>query len=121
MKAVTVVALFVLGVFVMAFGGLFGGAVHSMPSIGVSAIGCVISTLGLGLCLSGLAVAKSGVTLLLAEILSFIAILYGFFLSLMNIIFQSQFAPTLIYAIYMSVISIAGVLVVRRAHVKSTY
>lgn len=121
MKMVTVVGLFVLGIFVMAFGGVFGGAVHSMPSIGVSAIGCIISTLGLGLCLSGLAVAKSGVTMLVAEIFSFIAILYGLFLSLANIILQSQVAPTLMYGVYMGAISITAVLVVRRAHMKSTY
>jgi hypothetical protein len=118
-NVIAVVALFVLGFWVMAAGGIAGGAVHQTPSIGVSILGCIISTVGLGLCLSSLALAKSRSAFRIAEVLSFLAVVYGFYGSLVNIILQSQFAPTLIYGVYMSVISIAAVLVVRRAHIKS--
>jgi len=120
MNLAAVVGLFFLGFWVMAAGGIAGGGVHQTPSIAVSALGCVISTVGLGICLSGLVLAKSKLTMRVAEVLSVLAILYGLFHSLVNIILQSQFAPTLIYGIYMGVVSIAAFLLVRRAQSKST-
>jgi hypothetical protein len=117
-NVIAVFGLFVLGFWVMAAGGIAGGAVHQMPSLGVSILGCIISTVGLGLCLSGLALAKSRSAIRVAEVLSALAILYGFFHSLLNIIFQYQSAGTLIYGIYMTAVSIAAVLVVRRPHIK---
>ena len=115
-----VFGLFLLGFWIMAAGGIVGGAVHQTPSIAVSILGCIISTVGLGICLSGLALAKSRLATRVAEVLSFFAILYGFFHSLVNIIFQHQFAGTLIYGIYMAGISITAVLVVRRADMRLT-
>lgn len=120
MNIAAVFGLFLFGFFVMAAGGIAGGAVHQTPSIGMSILGCIISTVGLGICLSGLALAKSRLALRVAEVLSFLAILYGFFHSLLNIFFQHQFAGTVIYGIYMAGISIAAVLVVRRADTKLT-
>jgi hypothetical protein len=117
-KIVAVFGLFLLGFGLMAAGGIAGGALHQMPSTGASILGCVISTVGLGLCLSGLVLAKSRPAIRVAEVLSALAILYGFFHSLVNIIFQFQFAGPLIYGIYMSAMSIVAVLVVRRAHIK---
>ena len=113
------VGLFVLGFWVMIVGGLAGSAVHMDPSTAVSGMGCIISTIGLGLCLSGLAVARSRVTRGIAEVLSCLAILYGFFHSLLNIIHQSDTPATLVYGIYMSAISITGILVIRRFHIKA--
>jgi hypothetical protein len=119
-NVVAVFGLFLLGFWVMAAGGIVGSAVHQMPSIGVSILGCIVSTVGLGLCLSRLALAKSRLAIRLAEVLSFFAILYGLFHSLTNIIFQHQFTGTLIYGIYMAGISIVAVLVVRRADMRLT-
>lgn len=104
----------------MAAGGIAGSAVHQIPSISASILGCIISTVGLGICLSGLALAKSRLAIRVAEVLSFLAILYGIFNSLLNIVFQHQFAGTLIYGVYMAGISIAAVLVIRRADVRLT-
>ena len=120
MNLAAVGGLFLLGLFLMAAGGIAGGSVHQTPSLTVSALGCVISTIGLGICLSGLVLAKSKLTMRVAEVLSILAILYGFFHSLVNIVFQFGFAPAAIYGIYMSLVSIAAVLLVRRAHIKST-
>jgi hypothetical protein len=112
MRVIAIAGLFVLGFWCMAAGGIVGGAVHQIPSIGKSVLGCAISTVGLGLCLSGLVVAKSSLTMRVARDLACIAILYGIFGSLENIILQSQIRPTLIYGIYMSVISIVAILLV---------
>jgi len=120
MNIAAVVGLFLLGFFVMAAGGIAGGAVHQTPSFPVSAFGCLISTVGLGLCLCGMILAKSRLAMRIAEALSGLAILYGFFHSLINVILQSEFAPTLVYGAYMSLVSIAAILVLRRAHIKSS-
>ena len=56
-----------------------------------------------------------------AEILAFIAVLYGFFHSLMTIVFESGDAATLCYGVYMGIISTAAVLFVRRAHLKGSH
>ena len=113
------VGLFVLGFWAMVAGGIAGGAVHMYPSIVVSVVGCIISTIGLGLCLCGLAVARSAMTRGIAEVLSCLGVLYGFYHSLVNIIFQADTPATLVYGVYMSAISIIGVLVIRRFHIKA--
>jgi hypothetical protein len=121
MNILAVIGLFLMGFFVLAAGGIAGGAVHQTPSIGTSIVGCVISTVGLALCLTGIAIAKSKVAVRIAEVLSVLAIAYGFFHSLVNLILQND-AATLGYGIYMSVISIAAIfLLVRRAHVKASH
>ena len=99
MNVAAVIGLFLLGFWVMAAGDIAGGAVHQIPSIDLTILGCIISTVGLALCLSGLALAKSRSATSVAEVLSFLAILYGVFHSLINIIFQHQSAGTLIYGI----------------------
>jgi hypothetical protein len=119
MRLIAVVGLFVLGFWVMVAGGIAGSAVHMYPSIVVSVVGCMISTIGLGFCLSGLAVARSALTRGLAHVLSGLGVLYGFYHSLINIIYQAETLATLIYGIYMSAISIIGVLVIRRFHIKA--
>ena len=105
----------------MAAGAIAGSAVHSMPSIGTSVAGCLISTVGLGLCLIGLSIAKTKLAMRVAEILAFIAVLYGFFHSLMTIVFEAGDAATLCYGVYMGIISTAAVLFVRRAHLKASH
>jgi hypothetical protein len=112
MRVIAIAGLFVFGFWGMAAGGVVGSAVHQIPSLGKSVLGCVISTVGLGLCLSGLVVAKSTLAMRVARDLAYIAILYGIFQSLANIILQSQIRPTLMYGIYMSVISIVAILLV---------
>jgi hypothetical protein len=119
MRVFAVSVLFVLGFWIMAAGGILGGGVHQIPTIRTSAIGCLASTAGLGLCLSGLAIAKSRLAVKVAEVLSILAILYGFFHSLLNIVFQAQVAPTLIYGVYMAAISSAALLLFRRSYLRN--
>jgi hypothetical protein len=121
MNVIAVIALFIVGFFVMAAGAIAGSAVHSMPSIGTSVAGCLISTVGLGLCLTGIPIAKSKLAMRVAEMLAFIAVLYGFFHSLMTIVFESGDAATLCYGLYMGIISTAAILFVRRAHLKASH
>jgi hypothetical protein len=104
----------------MAAGAIVGEAVHSMPSIGASVVGCLISTVGLGLCLTAVFIAKSNLATLVAEILSFNGVRYGFFHSLMTIAFESGNAATLSYGVYMGIISTAAILFIRRAHLKAS-
>jgi hypothetical protein len=66
------------------------GGVDATPTITTSAIGCLVSTAGLGLYLAGLAVGKSKAAMRVAVGLSGFAILYGFFQSLLNLIYQAQ-------------------------------
>jgi hypothetical protein len=120
MNLAAVVGLFLLGFWVMAAGGIADGSVHQTPSLGVSALGCIISTVGLGICLSGLVLAKSKLTMRVAEVFSVLAVLIRILSLARNIVFQFRFAPTVICGLYMSLGSIAAVLVVRRAHIKST-
>ena len=120
MNLAAVVGLFLLGFFVMAAGGIAGGAVHQTPSFAASAFGCLISTVGLGVSLCGMIIAKSKLAMRFAEVLAGLAILYGFFHSFTNIILQSESAPTLIYGVYMSLASIAAALVLSRAHIWSS-
>jgi hypothetical protein len=119
MRVLRVSVLFVTGFWVMAAGGILGGGVHETPTITTSAIGCLVSTAGLGLCLAGLAVGKSKSAMSVAVGLSVFAILYGFFQSLLNLIYQAQAAPTLIYGLYMGATSITAALVLRRVCLSS--
>jgi len=64
-------------------------------------------------------VARSAVTRGIAEVLSCLGVLYGFYHPLANIIFQADTLATLIYGIYMIATSILGVLVIRRFHIKA--
>lgn len=121
MNTLAVIALFLIAFLVIAAGGIAGGAVHQTPSLATSVAGCLISTLGLGLCLAGIALAKSRVATRVAEALSVIAVLYGLFQALVNIILQSDDAAALGYGVYMSAISIAAIFfLVRRAHLKAS-
>jgi hypothetical protein len=119
LRLVAVVSLFILGFWIMAAGGIVGSGVHMEPTIGSGLLGGIISTLGLGVCLSGLAVARSRLTRRMAEALSCVGVLYGFYCSLINIIHQSDTPGTLLYGMYMSVLSIIGVLAIRRLHMKA--
>jgi hypothetical protein len=119
MRVLRVLVLLIAGFWIMAAGGMLGGGVDATPTITTSAIGCLVSTAGLGLCLAGLAVGKSKSAMSVAVGLSVFAILYGFFQSLLNLIYQAQAAPTLIYGLYMGAISIAAALFLRRGCLSS--
>jgi hypothetical protein len=67
-------------------------------------VGCLFSTVGLGLCLTGVSFAKSNLATRVAEILSFNGVRYGFH-SLMTIAFESGNAATLSYGVCMGIIS----------------
>lgn len=124
MNLIAVVALFIVGIFglfVMAASAIVGSAVHVMPSIGTMVAGSVISTVGLGLCLAGIAVAKSKLAVRVAEIPAVLAVLYGSFQSLTTIVLESGNAATLGWGIYMGIISIAAALFIRQAHLKASH
>jgi hypothetical protein len=123
MNLVAVVGLFIVGIFglfVMAAGAIAGSAVHVMPSIGTMLAGCAISTVGLGFCLAGVAVAKSKLAVRVAELPAVLAVLYGFFHSLMTIVLESGNAATLGWGIYVGIISVAAALFIRQAHLRAS-
>ena len=120
MRAIGIICLFLLGFFLLAAGGNAGGATHQTPSAGLCAVGCVVSTMGLALILSGLSLAKSKFSRRLATVFAGLAVGSGLFQALINLIFQSQFVPTLVYGLYMMATSIAAVLVVRRIDINAS-
>ena len=79
MRVLRVLVWLIAGFWIMAAGGMLGGGVDATPTITTSAIGCLVSTTGLGLYLAGLAVGKSKAAMRVAVGLSVFAILYGFF------------------------------------------